>query len=106
MIDQDVLVQQLRALGEPTRLEVARLLALREWGAAELLDQVSVSQPSLSRHLKLLREAGIIRERREGRNVYYLLENNVLTKDLLEATGLIELSASKHEMKSMHKNQI
>jgi ArsR family transcriptional regulator len=94
-MDPRMLVLQLRALGEPTRLELARLISQREWGAGELLDRVTVSQPSLSRHLKLLREAGIVQERREGRQVYYRMEDNELVARILAIAGLIERSGSK-----------
>ena len=74
------LVEQLKALGEPNRLAVAVRLADREWGAGELLDHLKMSQPSLSRHLKVLREAGVIRERRNGRHAYYRLEDSELPR--------------------------
>ena len=90
-MDQKTLVEQLKALGEANRLTVAVRLADREWGAGELLAQLGMSQPSLSRHLKVLREAGVIRERRTGRNAYYQLVDDELPR--LVATMALSAAA-------------
>jgi DNA-binding transcriptional ArsR family regulator len=80
----NALVARLRALGEPTRLALALLLADGgELGATQLLERLDVSQPSLSRHLKVLRSAGVIRERRDGRNAYYQLSGDPMTRQIL-----------------------
>lgn len=84
-MDRNLLLRQLKAMGEPTRLSLTIRLALREWGGIELLGAMKISQPSLSRHLRILREARLIRERREGRNSYYSLVDN----DLAQAVVLL-----------------
>lgn len=66
------------ALGERLRLRLACcLLAAPKRGeglcVCELTDALEVSQPNVSRHLKLLKAAGLVEERREGRWVYYRL---------------------------------
>ena len=81
------LVLQLKALGEPTRLELALLLQHGEAGALALQQQLEISQPNLSRHLKVLREAGVIRERRSGRNAYYALINSKLVDSVLSLSA-------------------
>jgi DNA-binding transcriptional ArsR family regulator len=83
------MIQQLKALGEPTRLSLAIRLSRREWGAMELVNALKVSQPSLSRHVRILREARLIRERRDGRNSFYsLLDNDLAQAVILLAQGL------------------
>ncbi len=101
-MDRDRAVRELKALGEPHRLLVAALVAGRERGTAELQEQLGLTQPNLSRHLKVLREAGVIRERREGRNVFYRLAEGGLAGLVLgalapEAPEAAPSSAGSHE---------
>jgi DNA-binding transcriptional ArsR family regulator len=55
------------ALADPIRCRVLELVRDRELPAGELADQFDVSRPAVSRHLRVLREAGLVRERRDGR---------------------------------------
>jgi DNA-binding transcriptional ArsR family regulator len=88
-MDRAQLVSQLKALGEPTRLALCQRLARREWGATELLAETGVSQPNLSRHLRILREAGLVAERKEGRRAYFrLLDEELASAVLRLASGL------------------
>ena len=65
----------LKALAEPNRLRVARRLAARgEVCACDLLDELSVSQPTLSHHMRVLQDAGIVRCRRQGKWCHYTLD--------------------------------
>jgi len=80
------LVELLKALGEPTRLSLVLLLAGGEKGGSALLGDSGISQPSLSRHLKVLRESGAIRERRTGRTCFYRLSSSDLV-DLVVRLG-------------------
>ncbi|RZJ90335.1 MAG: ArsR family transcriptional regulator, partial [Brevundimonas sp.] len=56
----DPIVDSLRAVGEPTRLRVLGLLAVEELSVMELSRILDQSQPRVSRHLKLLADAGLI----------------------------------------------
>ncbi|WP_158743219.1 metalloregulator ArsR/SmtB family transcription factor [Acidisphaera sp. L21] len=80
----DALLLALRACAEPTRL---RLLALAGRGAfcvMEFTEILGQSQPRLSRHLRLLVEAGVMERVREGANVWFTLPHNPgITRDLL-----------------------
>ena len=60
-----------RALSDPTRRAVFERLARGEQNATELREGFDVSQPAISQHIAVLRAAGLIRERREGRHVNY-----------------------------------
>lgn len=60
-----------RALADPTRRAVYERLAGGEMSVSELRTGMSVSQPAVSQHLAVLRGAGLVRERRAGRNAYY-----------------------------------
>jgi DNA-binding transcriptional ArsR family regulator len=60
-----------RALADPTRRAVYERLAASELTVSELRAGMSVSQPAVSQHLAVLRGAGLVTERRAGRNAYY-----------------------------------
>ena len=59
-------MQVFEAVAQPTRREILRLLAGRELGATEIASHFAVTQPAISQHLKVLRGAGLLNERREG----------------------------------------
>jgi DNA-binding transcriptional ArsR family regulator len=63
-----------RALGDPTRRAVFEKLARGAQNATELRAGLPISQPAMSQHLAVLREAGLIREKRAGRAVQYSIE--------------------------------
>jgi DNA-binding transcriptional ArsR family regulator len=64
---------QLAALADPTREAIVRLLAERDWSVGEIAEQLPVSRPAVSKHLRLLQSAGLVRFQSFGtRNVYSL----------------------------------
>jgi ArsR family transcriptional regulator len=65
--------QLFHALSDEIRLEVIDLLRDGERCVCELTDELDIAQPRLSWHLKTLKDAGILTDRREGRWVYYAL---------------------------------
>ena len=69
----DALLSGLRAAGEPTRLRLLALCASGELSVTELTQILGQSQPRVSRHLKLLVEAGLLERHREGSLVFYRL---------------------------------
>lgn len=85
-------VEALRAAGEPTRLRMLALLAREELAVVELSQILDQSQPRVSRHLKLLTEAGLIERFPDGAWVFYRLASREPTRGVLDAV-LIALSA-------------
>jgi len=67
-------VEALAALADPTRREIVALLAGGEVAAGELAAHFPVSRPAVSRHLRVLREAGLVRVRAEGQRRLYGLD--------------------------------
>ena len=63
-----------RALADPTRREMLELLRERERTVLELAEPFRISQPAVSQHLGVLREAGLVSARREGRTRVYRIE--------------------------------
>lgn len=67
-----------RAVGDPTRRAILVELSRREHGVSELCALFDVSQPAVSQHLGVLREAGLVTVRQEGRARIYALEADPL----------------------------
>jgi DNA-binding transcriptional ArsR family regulator len=59
------------AIAQPTRREILRLLAGGERSAGDVASHFAVTQPAISQHLKVLRETGLVGERREGTRRLY-----------------------------------
>ncbi len=73
MVSSRVLVTALKAAAEPTRLRILALLGSGELNVTDLTRILGQSQPRLSRHLKLLTDAGLVERAREGSWVYFRL---------------------------------
>ena len=70
----ETLARQFAALADPVRLRLVSLLATAEGGAVcacDLVEPVGKSQPTVSHHLKVLVDAGLVTSERRGRNVWY-----------------------------------
>lgn len=67
-----------KALNDPTRREILELLKKKDLTAGEIADQFSISKPSISHHLDLLRQAGLVVSVKEGQFIYYSLNTTVL----------------------------
>ena len=71
-----------KALADPTRREILRLLRGGEKTAGELAQQFDMTKPSMSHHFAVLKQADLIASRREGQQIYYFL-NTTVVEDLL-----------------------
>lgn len=78
----------LKLLGDKTRLTIVAILKQRECCVCEFLEVFDTSQPSISQHLRKLKDAGLIKEERRGQWIYYSLnsqsEQYELIEDILE----------------------
>ncbi len=67
--------QLFKALGDENRLRIIEHICRQgEVCACELLDKLDVSQPTLSHHMKLLRDSGLVSARKDGRWMHYSLD--------------------------------
>jgi DNA-binding transcriptional ArsR family regulator len=71
-----------KALADPSRREILRLLSGGEKTAGELAAHFEMAKPSVSHHFAVLQEAELIRSRREGTKIYYSL-NTTVVQDVL-----------------------
>ncbi len=70
----DAAVDAFRAIGDPTRRAILDLLSERERSVSELVERFHISQPALSQHLRVLRDAGLVEPRKDGRRRVYRVE--------------------------------
>jgi len=75
-----MLVTPFAALAEPSRRQILDLLRERERPVGELVDQLRLSQPGVSKHLRVLREAGLVAVRPQGRRRLYGLRTAPLVE--------------------------
>ena len=93
------LQQTLRALADPTRREILNLLKRGSLNAGEIGAQFDMTAAAISRHLSVLREADLVRDRRDGKHIIYTLNASVLEEVLLWMADLKgEESVEKSEL--------
>ena len=73
----------LKALSDPTRREILNLLKNGTLSAGEISDAFPVSGAAISRHLSVLKDADLIRDKRDGKFIYYDLNASVLEEIIL-----------------------
>ncbi|WP_295198774.1 metalloregulator ArsR/SmtB family transcription factor [uncultured Brevundimonas sp.] len=83
-LSADQTVEALRAAGEPTRLRLLSLLAGEELSVMEMSRILDQSQPRVSRHLKLMTDAGLIERFPDGARVYYRLSHDAQARRLID----------------------
>ena len=59
------------AVAEPRRRDILNYLALQERSVSEIVEALEIEQPSVSKHLKVLKDVGLVEARREGRQMLY-----------------------------------
>ena len=66
-----------KALADETRLTILQLLSVQEMCACEIIAELGMSQPTVSHHLKILRQAELVIDNRDGKWIYYTLNDSV-----------------------------
>lgn len=67
-----------KALNDPTRREILELLKKKDMTAGEIADQFNISKPSISHHLDLLKQAGLVDAEKHGQFISYSLNTTVV----------------------------
>lgn len=80
----------LRALSDPTRRQIIQLLKGGRLSAGEIAQHFAISAAAISRHLSVLKEAGLIRDTREGKYIYYEINLSVLEELIAWLVGFKE----------------
>jgi len=83
----------LKALSDPIRREILNLLKQGRMSAGDIVDHFDVTGASISRHLSVLKDADLIRDKREGKFIYYELNASVLEEIML---WIVDLKGEEH----------
>lgn len=78
--EQAVAMRFFKALGDEIRLEIAGLLARREYRIEQLADELGLKPPTVSHHLGILRQIGLVHTRSDGTTHYYRLDLDALRR--------------------------
>jgi DNA-binding transcriptional ArsR family regulator len=73
-----------KALADTTRLRILGLLAVREMCVCEVMVALDLTQPTASHHLRILENVGLVKDRKEGKWVFYALHDPAQTENLLK----------------------
>ncbi len=79
----DELVNLFRALSDKTRLRILKLLEMGELCVCDVVAALNAVQPKVSFHLNVLKKAGLVKDRREGKSVYYRIDDSDIFKRFL-----------------------
>ena len=85
-----LLAETFQALGDPTRVQMVWLLAQAEHRVGELAEKLSMSQPAVSHHLRVLRQLRLVKFRKTGRISFYALDDHHIEKLLQEGLEHVE----------------
>jgi DNA-binding transcriptional ArsR family regulator len=96
-------VPALRALGEETRLRILRLLLDRQMSVNEIACKLDASQFNVSRHLKILRQAGLLEIERSGQQRLYRVPNELRRKIAKQRRRVLDLGCCTFQLeKPLH----
>lgn len=85
-----------KALNDPTRRQILEMLRDQDLNAGEIADAFSISKPSISHHLDILKQAGLVADRREGQFIVYSLNTTVIDEIIGWFAGLRTDNDQKH----------
>jgi ArsR family transcriptional regulator, repressor of sdpIR and other operons len=89
-----------KALSDPTRREILRILSHGEKTALELAEGFDMTKPSMSHHFAVLKEAGLITSRREGQQIWYRINSTVAQDVIAWVMELVDRRDKKRGEKS------
>jgi ArsR family transcriptional regulator len=76
----DLMAEKFRMLADPTRLAILRTLMAGERNVSQVIDDTGRNQANVSKHLKMLAEAGLVARRKEGLQVFYKLADPLVER--------------------------
>ncbi len=72
-----------QALADPTRQKILKLLVTQESTVTQLCEHFSITQPSISHHLTILKKSGLVKTNKQGRAVHYSLQKDIFSRDAM-----------------------
>ena len=95
-----------KALSDDTRLRMIKLLHERELCVCELMQVLDMSQPRISRHMSVLKNAGLVEDRREGKWVHYSLRKETQGKEIKILLDAMVVMANDDAIIKADKNKL
>ncbi|MFZ2454887.1 MAG: metalloregulator ArsR/SmtB family transcription factor [Candidatus Altiarchaeia archaeon] len=86
-------IKLLKALGDETRIKIVQYLLNGEQCACTIVPYIGKAQPTVSQHLKILEEAGVLEVRRQGVNLLYKIKSREAVK-ILDVLGIKKMDRS------------
>ncbi len=89
-------VEFAKALADQTRQRIMAICCCQELNVSDIVNQINVAQPTVSHHLKILKNAGLVRSVRRGKEIYYTLNQHRLAQGCCQVA---EVFAPDHSLK-------
>lgn len=96
-----------KALSDPTRRDILNMLQKGDLTAGEIANQFAMTKPSISHHLSILKQAGLVQDLRQGQNIYYSLNTTVFQEvmgwflEMLDPSGKTKTTDNKAKKASL-----
>ena len=98
-IDEKRYSKLFKAFGDKSRLRIIAIVADNELTVNEITEKIGLSQPTVSRHLAILKEAGIVSDRREKQRVFYALNKESVQACCLGFCNCLEIEGVTRKSK-------
>ncbi|WP_017185857.1 ArsR/SmtB family transcription factor [Alkalibacillus haloalkaliphilus] len=95
----------LKLLGEKTRMSIMQYVYEREFCVCELVELLGMSQPAISQHLRKLKDAKLVQEKRRGNWVYYKINDEHQVYYVIEKI-LIELPSIENKLQELERQNL
>ena len=86
-----------KAISDPNRRKILKLLRKKDMTAGDISDHLSMSKPSISHHLNILKQADLVQDERKGQYIYYSLNSTVFQDLLRWLNDLMEINEKEGE---------
>ena len=103
----NLIAERFRVLGDPLRLEILHILGDGERTVGSLVDEIGANQANVSKHLQVLRKAGLVERRKEGLHAYYRITDRSIFHlcDLVCGRMSEEFESGLEAIRSLHPPQ-
>jgi ArsR family transcriptional regulator len=106
ILNKEDLAQIFKALGDQHRLTIIKYLYKDEKCVCELIEKMNLSQPALSHHLKILKQAGLLKDRREGKWIFYSVNHKEYKEFLDLVNQSLDIKTESYEAMENKESKI
>jgi DNA-binding transcriptional ArsR family regulator len=94
-MDEYDLVKIFKALADKTRQDILELLVSTEMNVTDICSEFGVSQPTVSHHLQILKNCRLLGYRRQGKNIYYFVRQDIMGDVFIEISRKMRVNKGK-----------